>query len=92
MEGIRGFYRGVLPSAIQIMPQMGLVFESHRFLKQRYSRIEDICPTLKPYIGGWKDLVCGGLAGMFSKACTMPFDVIRYTILMLGRDYKFKDL
>ncbi|KAJ2994583.1 mitochondrial thiamine pyrophosphate transporter [Globomyces sp. JEL0801] len=39
-EGIRGFYRGLLPSVASIMPQMGLVFESHRFLTSYYYLIE----------------------------------------------------
>ncbi|KAJ3273429.1 mitochondrial thiamine pyrophosphate transporter, partial [Terramyces sp. JEL0728] len=84
LEGYRGFYRGIIPSVIQIIPQMGLVFESYRFLKQRYATLEETNPKLKPYISGWKDLICGGVAGMFSKACTMLFDVIRKRLQVQG--------
>ncbi|KAH9272521.1 hypothetical protein BASA83_005330 [Batrachochytrium salamandrivorans] len=39
-EGISGFYRGMFPSLVQIVPQMGLVFETHGFFKGLFKDIE----------------------------------------------------
>ncbi|KAI8896066.1 mitochondrial carrier domain-containing protein [Globomyces pollinis-pini] len=83
-EGIRGFYRGLLPSVASIMPQMGLVFESHRFLTSYYYLIETDNRYVGSYITGAKELVCGGLAGVFSKTMLMPFDIIRKRLQVQG--------
>lgn len=41
-EGVRGFYRGLVPSVLSIIPQMGMVFESHRFFLVKYNRLEQV--------------------------------------------------
>lgn len=33
-EGVMGFYRGVIPSVLQILPYMGLMFGSYDSLKR----------------------------------------------------------
>ena len=90
-EGIRGFYRGVIPSIMQIMPQMGLIFESHRFFKQTFHKLEvnlsfanihfskkNSNHFLSNYLSKWDELLAGALAGIVSKTAVMPFDVVRY--------------
>eukprot|EP00842_Homolaphlyctis_polyrhiza_P001707 jgi/Hompol1/2537/HPOL_002947-RA len=84
VEGFRGFYRGVGPTVIQIIPQMGMVFESHRFFKKLFSKLEVSSPKLHDWTKGSQEFICGGLAGMASKAATMPFDVIRKRLQVQG--------
>nr|KAJ3418315.1 mitochondrial thiamine pyrophosphate transporter [Polyrhizophydium stewartii] len=76
-EGVAGFYRGIVPSLVQIVPQMGLVFESHRFFRGLFDRLKSVAPAVHERTQGAHELVCGGLAGIVSKTAVMPFDVIR---------------
>ncbi|KAH6564391.1 hypothetical protein BASA61_004068 [Batrachochytrium salamandrivorans] len=76
-EGISGFYRGMFPSLVQIVPQMGLVFETHGFFKGLFKDIEKHSPAIYSWTKGSHDIVCGALAGIVSKTVMMPFDVIR---------------
>jgi solute carrier family 25 thiamine pyrophosphate transporter 19 len=39
-EGLMGYYRGLVPSLLQIIPQMGLIFESHDRLTKKYDQIQ----------------------------------------------------
>jgi solute carrier family 25 thiamine pyrophosphate transporter 19 len=79
-ENIRGLYRGLTPTLMQIIPLMGLVFESNQFFKNR------LTPTIIDikYLNGSQDLICGAFAGAFSKTVCMPFDVIRKRIQIQG--------
>lgn len=60
-EGISGFYRGLTPSVLSIIPQMGMVFEVHRFLRGHYHKIEIQDSILTPFISGSKEIVSGGI-------------------------------
>ncbi|KAI8924279.1 mitochondrial carrier domain-containing protein [Entophlyctis helioformis] len=83
-EGLHGFYRGIVPSLIQIVPQMGLVFESHRFFKRLFGQMQTVAPTLHHWTKDWQEIICGGLAGVVSKAAVMPLDVIRKRLQVQG--------
>jgi solute carrier family 25 thiamine pyrophosphate transporter 19 len=72
-EGICGFYRGAVPAMLQVLPYTGLIFSSHTMVKQRLL-----------WIGNERivDIIAGGVAGAVSKAIVMPFDVVRYVVVV----------
>ncbi|KAJ3018519.1 mitochondrial thiamine pyrophosphate transporter [Thoreauomyces humboldtii] len=74
-EGIRGFYRGVWPSVLQMMPQMGIVFACYGAFKRALDGVQ---------MHGTSNFVSGGLAGMIGKAAVMPFDVVRKRLQIQG--------
>lgn len=68
-EGIRGFYRGIGTTLMQIVPAAGISLWTFEFARRRL-------------FSHWKskeltNLASGALAGTVSKAATMPFDVLR---------------
>ena len=79
-EGIKGFYKGWLPSVLSIMPQMGLVFHFHGIYTSLYDK------HLKH--GGFLDasnhFISGGLAGITSKLLVLPLDLIRKRLQVQG--------
>ncbi|KAJ3186433.1 mitochondrial thiamine pyrophosphate transporter [Irineochytrium annulatum] len=82
-EGLGGFYRGVWPSVFQIMPYMGIMFESQRIFKESLQRLKGsrYLPKMAT-----EDFVSGGLAGIVSKTAVMPFDVVRKRLQVQGPD------
>jgi len=68
-EGFVGLYRGLGPSLLQIMPNMGIMFESYRVGKKVMAK------TGLPR--GTQEFIAGGTAGIVSKLCVMPFDTVR---------------
>ncbi|TPX37082.1 hypothetical protein SmJEL517_g01096 [Synchytrium microbalum] len=80
-EGISGFYRGVWPSALSIMPYMGIMFESHRWFKTAFEPLNDI-----HQLHGISEVMAGFCAGVVSKAAVMPFDVVRKRLQVQGPD------
>ncbi|TPX30652.1 hypothetical protein SeMB42_g07889 [Synchytrium endobioticum] len=85
-EGITGFYRGVWPSALSIMPYMGIMFESHRWFKSVFQDVT-ITPILsKDQSQGLTEMLAGFSAGIVSKAAVMPFDVVRKLLQVQGPD------
>ncbi|KAJ8328841.1 mitochondrial thiamine pyrophosphate transporter [Batrachochytrium dendrobatidis] len=76
-EGISGFYRGMLPTLVQIIPQMGLIFESHRIFVKLFKHLETKAPTVYKWTSGYSEIFCGAMAGVVTKVVVMSFDVIR---------------
>jgi solute carrier family 25 thiamine pyrophosphate transporter 19 len=68
-EGFSGLYRGLGASLLQIMPNMGIMFESYRLGKKVMAK------TGLPK--GTQEFLAGGSAGIISKLCVMPFDTVR---------------
>ncbi|RUS13541.1 mitochondrial carrier domain-containing protein, partial [Endogone sp. FLAS-F59071] len=83
-EGVRGFYRGVVPSVVQIMPYMGLMFGSFDSLKRGigWLKVHHCLPSTSVT---FEDMFCGALAGVFSKAGIFPMDVVRKRLQVQGR-------
>ncbi|KAJ3179369.1 mitochondrial thiamine pyrophosphate transporter [Geranomyces variabilis] len=74
-EGVHGFYRGVVPSVLQMAPQMGIVFAAYGGIKR----------LLKPLkLGKTESFISGGIAGMLGKLSVMPFDVVRKRLQVQG--------
>lgn len=87
-EGFRGFYRGLYPALLQIIPYMGVMFSTQEYLSNTITNW-----GIHHFNGGetqhqfWKQtggFVGGGIAGIVSKTVVMPFDVIRKRLQVQG--------
>lgn len=80
--GIRGLYRGLIPTVIGVAPYVGSNFAAYEFLKQYF------CPPTLPGqnrpLGVIRKLACGALAGAFSQTITYPLDVLRRRMQVTG--------
>ncbi|KAG0294695.1 mitochondrial thiamine pyrophosphate transporter [Dissophora globulifera] len=96
-DGVRGFYRGMSPALIQIIPYMGIVFGSYDSLKRIASWMKTSATTSLPESGkkkrsigqllmGLEDLMCGGLAGLISKTSVYPLDMVRKRLQIQGSE------
>ncbi|KAI9202631.1 solute carrier protein [Polychytrium aggregatum] len=87
-EGFLGFYRGVFPTVVQIIPSMGIIFESQRFFKAMFERMRSSRSDLplNQAIHGVEDFVSGGLSGILTKTLMLPFDVVRKRLQVQGPD------
>lgn len=79
-EGYRGFYKGLSASITQTAPFTGLQFLSYNYLGNVW---EKLISTNNSSIGS---VICGGLAGCFSKCIMYPFDVVRHRMQVLPSD------
>ncbi|EGG06794.1 uncharacterized protein MELLADRAFT_48294 [Melampsora larici-populina 98AG31] len=77
--GLRGLYRGLIPTVIGVAPYVGSNFASYEFLKQTF------CPPdqSSPY-NVLKKLGCGAFAGGMSQTVTYPLDVLRRRMQVTG--------
>ncbi|KAI8592791.1 mitochondrial carrier domain-containing protein [Geranomyces variabilis] len=93
-EGVHGFYRGVVPSVLQMAPQMGIVFAAYGAIKgilkplkvgltgiRHILRHENLIASL---LGKTESFISGGIAGMLGKLSVMPFDVVRKRLQVQG--------
>jgi Mitochondrial carrier protein len=67
--GLRGLYRGLVPTAFGVAPYVGLNFSVYELLKGYFTP-----PGRETAYGG---LLCGALSGTISQTLTYPFDVLR---------------
>ncbi|KAG9103289.1 hypothetical protein FRC06_011481 [Ceratobasidium sp. 370] len=75
--GIRGLYRGLIPTAVGVAPYVGINFAAYERLRQI------ITPEGGDY-GAPRKLLCGALAGSISQTLTYPFDVLRRKMQVVG--------
>lgn len=82
-EGVRGFYRGLWPSIIQIMPYMGSMFLSYDLLCSSFQWLRD-----EGFLSADKKLshttIAGSVAGALSKTIVFPLDTIRKRLQVQG--------
>jgi solute carrier family 25 phosphate transporter 23/24/25/41 len=81
--GIRGLYRGLVPTVIGVAPYVGSNFAAYEFLKTYF------CPPVsisgsRQQPGVLRKLACGALAGAFSQTITYPLDVLRRRMQVTG--------
>ncbi|KDQ57586.1 hypothetical protein JAAARDRAFT_35278 [Jaapia argillacea MUCL 33604] len=74
--GLRGLYRGMIPTAVGVAPYVGINFASYEALRGV------ITPPGKNGVA--RKLLCGALAGSISQTLTYPFDVIRRKMQVTG--------
>lgn len=80
-EGWRGFMRGNGANCIRIIPYSAVQFSSYNFYK-KFAGIQQGVPTAP-----WKNLLCGGLAGITSVTFTYPLDLVRTRLSVQTADF-----
>ncbi|KAF9203194.1 mitochondrial thiamine pyrophosphate transporter [Haplosporangium sp. Z 27] len=101
-DGIPGFYRGLSPALIQVIPSMGIVFASYDTLKNlsawlKYKANIQPSTSSKPgvrqgtesasqFLLGVEDLICGGLSGVIAKTSVYPLDMVRKRLQIQGSE------
>ncbi|KAG5437621.1 hypothetical protein PCANB_000658 [Pneumocystis canis] len=86
-EGIKGFYRGISVSLIQIIPYMGIVLGIYENTKAYMLNVG--------YSSDWASAFGGIVSGIFGKTAVFPLDVIRKRLQVQGPDrtkYFYKDI
>ncbi|KAJ1807570.1 mitochondrial thiamine pyrophosphate transporter, partial [Coemansia sp. RSA 2599] len=87
-EGLRGFYRGLWPACLQIMPYMGIVFTSYDALGSGYRWIRrtllasDSAATRA--LDSMQDAIIGGGSAVIGKCCVYPLDLVRKRLQIQG--------
>jgi solute carrier family 25 phosphate transporter 23/24/25/41 len=76
--GIRGLYRGMVPTAVGVAPYVGINFAAYEFFRGILTP-----PSQKDH-PVYKKLACGALAGSISQTLTYPFDVLRRRQQVMG--------
>ncbi|KAJ1969883.1 mitochondrial thiamine pyrophosphate transporter, partial [Dimargaris xerosporica] len=84
-EGIRGFYQGIWPSLVQVMPYFSLMFGTYDFFTRSFNSLKTAsvatsAPLHRRFVRHaepFQDAICGGLAGVVSKTGVFPLDVVR---------------
>jgi len=102
-EGIKGFYRGYVPTILGIIPYAGTSFFTYGTLKMfvkgnfyNYIFSKMILPTIfqisekHGFENMFVSLACGAVAGMAGQSSSYPLDIIRrkmQTSIITGKDY-----
>ncbi|KAF7722171.1 mitochondrial thiamine pyrophosphate transporter [Apophysomyces ossiformis] len=82
-EGMKGFYRGLVPSVTQIMPYMGLVFLSYDMLCTSFEWLRSQNVFQKDH-KMTQDMICGSLASIIGKVGVFPLDTVRKRLQVQG--------
>lgn len=91
-DGLRGFYRGLSPALIQLVPYTALMFGTYSMTKRtlsalnpdRYLHTTTFFSSDTATVKAVEEFLCGGLAGVFSKVGVFPLDVIRKRLQIAG--------
>lgn len=75
-EGLKGFYRGINASIIQIMPYIGTVFLVYESSKKYISNSNYLIP--------FSDILPGIISGTVGKTIVFPLDLIRKRLQVQG--------
>ncbi|CUA73487.1 putative mitochondrial carrier YPR011C [Saccharomyces cerevisiae S288c] [Rhizoctonia solani] len=76
--GIRGLYRGLIPTAVGVAPYVGINFAAYERLRQI------ITPDPTVQYSALRKLLCGALARSISQTLTYPFDALRRKMQVVG--------
>ena len=89
--GVRGLYRGYVPTVLGMIPYAGVAFYSYEVLKSlMMERLRDSATKLSLDGSGTvvltvpATLVCGGLAGAVAQTVSYPLDVVRRNMQVHG--------
>lgn len=76
--GIRGLYRGCVPTSVGVAPYVALNFYFYEAARKRISPLDGSEPS------ALLKLACGALAGSISQTLTYPLDVLRRRMQVAG--------
>ncbi|KAF9429562.1 mitochondrial thiamine pyrophosphate transporter [Entomortierella beljakovae] len=92
-EGIRGFYKGMSPALMQVVPYMGVMFGSYdtlkqtaRWLKAKSDSSSSQVTSIRWFIIGLEDMLCGAISGVVSKTVVYPLDMVRKRLQIQGSE------
>ncbi|XP_025422866.1 mitochondrial coenzyme A transporter SLC25A42 [Sipha flava] len=83
IEGIKGFYRGYVPTILGIIPYAGTSFFT-------YGSLKSFVKEKHGYENTIINLACGAVAGMAGQSSSYPLDIIRrkmQTSIITGKNY-----
>ena len=90
-EGWRGFYRGLWPTLVGIVPMMAVQFQAYETAKRWLLAYNRRRPTETPSDDGklssWQRSGAGFVAGLLSKLLTMPLDVVKKRVQVRHFDF-----
>ena len=75
------FFRGLLPTIIQVTPHAGVQFMTYKIFLKTYRDVTDIDPMVYSLYGS---IVAGSLAGLCAKTAVYPFDLVRKRMQVQG--------
>jgi len=84
-EGVTSFYKGLVPTLVQIFPLAGLQFGFYSFFKAIWEMsfsIKKKDPYQAPDVE--ESLVCGALSGICSKGIIYPLDMVKKRLQVQG--------
>lgn len=89
--GLRGLYRGYIPTVLGMIPYAGVAFYTYEILKSMMMDRFATMATRQSMDGSSTivltvpaTLICGGLAGAMAQTVSYPLDVVRRTIQVHG--------
>lgn len=87
--GIRGLYRGILPTIAGVAPYVGLNFMCYEAVRGYFTEPGEKNPVW------YRKLAAGAISGAVAQTCTYPFDVLRRRFqvnAMSGMGYQYKSI
>lgn len=84
-EGVFAFYRGFVPTIVQIAPFTGFQFCFYTVLVRVWDKmLRQIDAQSESHIGALESLVCGSCAGTGAKMAVYPLDLMKKRLQMIG--------
>ena len=87
--GIRGLYRGIIPTVAGVAPYVGLNFMAYESVRKYFTEPGEKNPVW------YRKLAAGAISGAFAQTCTYPFDVLRRRFQinsMNGMGFQYKSI
>ncbi|XP_004342772.1 thiamine pyrophosphate carrier 1 protein [Capsaspora owczarzaki ATCC 30864] len=83
-DGLRGFYKGLVPGVIQIFPYMGLQFCFYESSKRTFRWILNPEHPQHVNLSQLQVTACGAVAGALSKFTVLPLDIVKKRLQVQG--------
>jgi len=87
--GIKGLYRGIIPTVAGVAPYVGLNFMVYESVREYFTEPGEKNPVW------YRKLAAGAISGAVAQTCTYPFDVLRRRFQinsMSGMGYQYKSI
>lgn len=80
VEGVRGLYRGLGPTLMQVGPSLAVNYAAYETVRSYWLAHTD---RTTPTVG--MSLACGSIAGLVSSSVTFPLDLVRRRMQLQGQ-------